>query len=292
MKDANGGLWSSLAPHGAVALLVGSLTGSLVVLSACEKGGGGDPDVELQPLPYGKPTQKLGVINDPATGTVSGQRVLVSGAQVLHEDTFDELGDGSGRNRMYVQDSALEPPPYGGMLVFQPQFSPPTLRVMPGDVVDLAGPWERFALPRDTPRPIPEMSGARVTFRFDPVNPVVAHPMTILQLLDDAESYRWLSMLVTLEDVAVLSLSGITRPPDYKKGDKAAVGRASVSLFAKGGISTNEQPKITNELFDLGTFVYEHPLANQDRLKRITGIMTLFGSFNIAPRSADDIVLQ
>lgn len=60
--------------------------------------------------------------------------VHASGLAIVAIDRFDETGDGALGN-YYVEDAYDDPPPYSGITVFEPSFSPPDLRLAQNDVV-------------------------------------------------------------------------------------------------------------------------------------------------------------
>ena len=64
--------------------------------------------------------------------------VSLAGLRIVAIDSFDETGNGSTGN-YYAQDACATPAPYQGMTIYAPSFSPPDLRLFPGDVVDLFG---------------------------------------------------------------------------------------------------------------------------------------------------------
>jgi hypothetical protein len=95
----------------------------------------------------------------------------------------------------------------------------------------------------------------------------------------DYESARqWLGMMVTIENAeleAPYESSSGRYTVGFNSGNAALMGR--------------DIPSISNELFDLKTD--GPPLAEGQVIKSVTGIVTYFYSFHIAPRSAADIVL-
>jgi hypothetical protein len=190
-------------------------------------------------------------------------------------DTYDETGNGA-IGTVYVQDNVPAPAPqYAGTSLFDPSFSPPDLRVQPGNVLDITGVYEEFIGPSSFIFPecetLPQIAGSAV-FRFDgevPA-PVVLNP-------GDLDSYvgarAYESMLVTVKNVTLtgsLTTSGT---------------RASATVAVPtGGTIWN----ISNELFDVGG---QFPLTQGQTFASVTGIVTYFGSFNVAPRSVADFHL-
>jgi hypothetical protein len=165
--------------------------------------------------------------------------------------------------------------------VFDPGFSPPDLRVVEGDVVDMLGALTEFPGPSSVPfdfcRTLPEFSGA-LSLRFEggPLAPVTI-PVTELASYESAR--KWFGMLVTIEQVTLLE-----DPYD------PASGRYSIRIDAGDpSLMDSDIPQITNEHFDLKNDV--PGLVAGMTLKSVTGIITFFFGPHIAPRSKADVVL-
>ncbi len=212
--------------------------------------------------------------------------VTCTGLRVVAVDDFDETGTGQAGG-VYVMDWGGAPGPYQGLQLFKPAHSPPTYRPFLGDIVDVSGVYEKFQIPNlsflDPTWKTPQLTGATMSLRLDGGGPEAAAPMPLQDLWLYGTGWKWLSMLVTVENVTLAGKVTV---------DKA--GRASATLtFPDGGSppATPEgqlalaTPTITNELFDLAAV----PLAQGQTLKRVTGIVTLFNGFHIAPRSAADL---
>jgi hypothetical protein len=214
-----------------------------------------------------------------ACASIPAEReVAVTGVTVMAVDRYDETGEGAFRN-VYVQDTLLAPEPYSGVTVYSPGYSPPDLRVVAGDVVDLAGSFEEFAGPPGSSpfkycRTLPEMKGT-MALRFEGVvlEPVVIEPK-VLGAYDTARPY--FGMLVTLKDVVLAC-------DPYEKG-----GRFSIGFSVGEDLPCQDLPSISNELFDLKGAAPS--LAKGQTLASVTGIVTFFYDANIAPRSAADVV--
>lgn len=208
------------------------------------------------------------------------KHVSITGATVIAVDRFDETGDGALGN-IYIEDALPDPTAFSGVTVFAPSFAPPDLRLFAGDVADLIGDYDEFPGPSSSPfsfcHTLPEIGGA-MTFRFDThhVTPKLI-PITDLRSYDTAR--QWLGMLVRVENI---KLAG-TGSPDAKH-------RCAIALDVGGGISQGDQPKISNELFDVDC-TPTTKLTVGTELKSLTGVLTYFYSFSLAPRSADDLVL-
>lgn len=200
----------------------------------------------------------------------------LAGLRVVAIDRYDETGDGATGN-YYAQDACATVGPYQGMTIYAPSFSPPDLRLFPGDAVDLLGNLMEFPGPTSGPFPycrtLPEVGGT-LTFRFELGPNISAHTIP----LDDLKTYetarQWLGMLVKVENVTIAG-----KPYDSN-------GRYSASILVGGNILQLDIPAISNELFDLKNL--GPPLDDGVSFKSVTGIVTYFYGFKIAPRSADD----
>ncbi|MBX3128666.1 MAG: hypothetical protein KF718_18230 [Polyangiaceae bacterium] len=255
-----------------------------LALAACGDGKPGD----LARIP--PPTSevrgdgaRLSDLNDPAKPRPpQSSEVYVTGVTVLEVDRYDETSNGSSSGNIYAQDLPVagEHLPYSGITLFNVSFSPPTLRVAPGDVVDIRGAYEEFPGPASSPfedgKTLPEIVGGTISLRFEGQSPP---PRTIA--LEDLANYQtgrqWIGMLVRLENVVAQS-----------PGFKATSGRFSVRLDVPG-MTGNALPAINNAFFDLeGSGL---PFAQGTTYKEIIGVVQYFYSFTISPRSAADIVL-
>ncbi len=253
----------------------------------CGGGGFGDPPSEPPADEYGA-CARFHEIVGPATwvnpdDTMSAgcasppdKHVCVSGMVIVAIDRFDETGEGQIGN-YYVQDAGDDPPEYGGMTVFRPTFTPPDLRLFEGDVVDLNGLFTEFLGPTAGKfgqcRTLPEVSGT-MGFRFDGSRAVEPKVISVLDLKSYETARQHLGMLVKIENVTLTD-----------DGANSS-GRYTAPLDVGGGISAADVPKISNELYDIEA---EGPALTQGgTFSSITGIVTYFYGFKIAPRSAAD----
>ncbi|KYF61389.1 hypothetical protein BE11_38520 [Sorangium cellulosum] len=203
------------------------------------------------------------------------RRAHVTGATLVAIDRFDETGEGAHGNH-YVQDLADEPVAYSGITVFQPAFSPPDLRLVPGDVVDLSGMLTEFLGPSSGRfgdcRTLPEIGGT-MSFRFEdrPARPIRVP-------LDDLKRYasarRYIGMLVRVEGIK------IARDPS------SSGGRYTASINVGAGVPAADVPSLSNELYDLEA--EGPPLAAGASFRSVTGVLTYFYGFKIAPRCPAD----
>jgi hypothetical protein len=201
--------------------------------------------------------------------------VHASGLAIVAIDRFDETGDGALGN-YYVEDAYDDPPPYSGITVFEPSFSPPDLRLAQNDVVDADGVLTEFLGPTSGRfgkcKTLPEIGGT-LSLRFDgtPTTPKVI-PVADLKSYETARP--WLGMLVTLEDVVLAN------------DPTSSGGRYAADINVGGGIEQSDVPRISNELYDLEG--EGPPLAEGTQFSRVTGIITYFYGFKLAPRSPAD----
>lgn len=277
-----------------IALAFGSLAAVAMTTSAC---GGGNGDAHAIPLAsaYGEGARLPEIIPqptwlDPTDEDSEGcsypadRSVYLTGLTVVAIDRYDETGEGATGN-YYVQDTyALEryepvqgePREAFGMTVFDPSFTPPDLRIAEDDVVDFSGVFMEFAGPTSGRFPycrtLPELGGTMV-FRFEGGEP---EPTTVpLDGLRGYESARpWLGMLVRVENVQIAG------------APSESGGRYSASLNMGAGVPANDVVKLSNELYDLKN---EGPTLDAGAtFSAVTGVLTYFYGFKIAPRSPAD----
>lgn len=262
----------------------------LVFLLGCSgtgSGGAGDPPSKPHANELGdgsRVTSVLGpaswasktdAMSEACSGKPADHKVYITGVTINAIDAFDETGKGA-RGNFYVQDAVAEPTPYSGVTVFAPSFSPPDLRLAPGDVTDVLGVLQEFSGPSSGPFPycrtLPEIGGT-MSFRFEngEVEPTTI-PLSDLKAYETARP--WLGMLVRVENVTIPIAPSVSG------------GRFSASIDVGGGIEAGDVPHISNELYDL---VKDGPFIGEGTtFKSVTGIVTYFYGFKIAPRSPAD----
>ncbi|MFO0591801.1 MAG: hypothetical protein U0441_29910 [Polyangiaceae bacterium] len=213
--------------------------------------------------------------------------VYVTGVSIMAVDRFDEVADGALGN-VYVQDTKDNPGEFEGMTVFDPGYSPPDLRVARGDVLDILGVYSEFMGPTSglfgKCKSLPEISGT-ATFRFEG-STTPAKKIALADIYGYAKARRYLGMLVTIENVT------IGADPVSSNSALPTGGRYTTDLDHSNidttGVDVGDYPKISNELYDV---LNDGPvLAKGDKFKSITGIITYFYGFKIAPRSPEDFV--
>lgn len=233
--------------------------------------------------------------------------VQTSGQVITAIDEFDETGTGA-RGNFFVQDVDTGPAPYAGITVFRPSFSPPSLKLAAGDVVDFSGTLMEFSGPTTNKfaqcRTLPELAGT-LSFRFDGFPPTI--PVVQLATLKSYEEGRaWIGSLVAIEsdgnaiviadaptcsdEVAEAACTANQSCTWSSSGEvcRTKSGRFAPTINMGAGVSPADVPAISNELFDLESMT--PPLREGAKLRRVVGIITFFFSFKIAPRSAEDIV--
>jgi hypothetical protein len=271
-------------PRLAVALALAAVT------AGCGGGGGGDPPTKPAANEFGS-CSRLADVNgsaeawlDPLDTMSEGcskvppeERVCVSGATLIAIDRFDETGRNAVGN-YYVEDTE-EDADYSGVTVFAPAFSPPDLRLAEGDVIDMLGLRSEFLGPNVGKfggcRTLPEITGT-LSFRFDSKSPLTPKVITVADLKSYSSARKHLGKLVKVENVK-LSSDGVN-----------ASGRFTADLDVGGGVDAADVPRISNELFDIEN---KGPALRADgTFSSITGVVTYFYGFKIAPRSAADFV--
>jgi hypothetical protein len=254
-----------------------------------------DPPAPYDANPLGN-GQRIADIQSPssqahqqALSNANGTNVDVTSVVVSWIDTFDETRDGKSKGTVYIQDVGSTAP-YAGISLYQPNYVPASLRPQPGDVLDVTGPYQElknigtaiFGNTPDgkTPLTLPQLAKPVGQFRYEFRSP---DPVTIqLSDLDQAtylKGRQWEGMLVTVNDVTI---SGPTpAPPSPTTRVTYFIGQGD------GGGITLTSPEISNELYDLKNT--DFPAGTH--FKSVTGIVTWFYSYHIAPRSADDLVV-
>lgn len=266
----------------------------LVLLAASCGGpgeGGGDEGVKAGVPPAAGKDKRIRQIADPKSPDKANdlQDVTVSGAVVVAVDQFDETANGKGAGTIYVQDldATPESSAYSAISLFSPSFIPGNLRVNAGDVLDLHGTYQETKTIGPTVTfapgaPLPQLSRPIATFRFD-AKVLPAHDIDINDLKKYETGRKWLNMLVRVKNVTV-------QRDAFSDG-----GGSRISAALLPG-STGEKcdqpfepegkaPVLVNELMDLNPL----QIKKNTRLKSVTGIVTYFCNFHIAPRSPADI---
>jgi hypothetical protein len=271
---------------------------AIALTCGCSDGGGGDEPSQPVKSVLGKGqrvSEVLGPadwlnpkdVNSVSCNVPADRTVLLGGLTVMAHDQFDETAKGALGN-LYVQDTTKDPGEYQGLTVFGAAYTPPDLRVARGDVLDFFGVLSEFIGPSVGAfggcKTLPEMSGTG-TFRFEG-SPTPAKVIKLQDILGYANARRYLGMLVTLENVTIAS------DPAASDDTLPTGGRYTAEIDRTGadttGVDPADYPKISNELYDLKN---QGPkLAKGTKLKSVTGIVTYFYGFKVAPRAPDDFV--
>jgi hypothetical protein len=226
-----------------------------------------------------------------------GSNVDVSSVMVSWIDTFDETKDGKSRGTVYIQDIGSQAP-YSGISVYEPSYVPASLRPLPGDILDFSGPYQEVTqigtAVFTSPETLPQLAKPVGTFRYECPSCSVfcdssnncfqsMDPVTI-QLSDidgTAAAYptgrKWEGMLVTLKDITVGAGQNVSNRVTYIMGQ----GDAAIDLSAAA---------ISNELYDLRDSADPLGYPAGTHFSSVTGIVTWFYSYQVAPRSKTDLV--
>ena len=227
---------------------------------------------------------RLAQVQDPKSPDYHpSDNASMSSLVVTWLDSFDETMDGKSKGTLYVQDVGSTSP-YAGIGIFQQSLVPASLTVLPGDVLDFQGPYQESvgigSAVFNTGTFLPQLYKPVGTFRYEftPPSPVV---ITVDDLLENgtkldasfASSRKWLGMLVTLKDVTVA-------------GGTVSSNRVQYLLEEPDGGVAPAGPSITNEHYDLKSTEFK----SGTHFSSVTGIVTWFYSFHVAPRYPADLV--
>ncbi|MFO0757653.1 MAG: hypothetical protein U0359_14245 [Byssovorax sp.] len=272
-------------------------TAFAAVLPAC---GGGQGDQPSKPAAdeFGTCARLAGTIGeasweklDDAMSTSCklppDRSVCISGVTIVAIDRFDETKDGKSSGNFYIEDGATadDPADFSGVTVFRPSFSPPDLRLAEGDVADFTGTYQEFGGPSTFVFPycrtLPELSGT-MSFRFDNNLPLVPHNIKSDDLKSYVSARKHIGTLVRVEGLTLAAAGKF----DSSKH------RWTAAIAVSGSIEQTDQPSVSNELFDIDAAITAKtapPFNAGTTFKAITGVITYFGGFHLAPRSPADI---
>ena len=227
----------------------------------------------------------------------------ITNAVVTWLDKFDETRDGKSAGTLYIRDVGPNHV-YGGIGIYEPNFVPASLDPLPGDVLDFAGPYqEANSIGSAVFNPhtfLPQLYKPVGTFRYEfaadfPTTWTTPQTVQLSDLNENsgtngattdgnfAHARQYMQMLVTVNDVYVSKGSSASGGQGfrvtYPLGTCADV--TSKTCFPTSGA------QISNELFDLQSTDYQAGA----HFASVTGIVTWFYSFHIAPRTKADLVL-
>jgi hypothetical protein len=256
----------------------------LLLIAGCGSSEAGDPHKDLgppNPLGDGK---RIAQVTDPTLPDhpASLSDVNISAAVVTAIDTYDETGRGA-RGTIYIQDINSQAP-YSAIGLFSPTFVPGDLRVAPGDVLDFSGQYQENgnvgSAKFDPGELLIQLSRPIGKFRFEyrPPEPAV---IDLNDLATFATGRKWQNMLVTVKNVTLLS------DPTTDSAGRIGSGcdpQGTCSAVILGDPSNKKSPTISNELYAV------KDLKAGMKFSSVTGIVTYFFKFHIAPRSAADLV--
>ncbi len=297
---------------GALLASVALAAGVIGLAGACNGTGAGDTGdkiVKPKPSVHGQGELVSDVVGDATwysdTDLMSqscklpaSKNVNFTGQVIVAVDRYDETGNGQTGN-IYIQDVpevGADPVPYSGMTVFGAGFTPPDLRVFEGDVVDTFGSYDEFIGPSvgyfGNCKTLPESSGT-ISFRYEngyrPAAAIVpggTDPARWAPVKGYKNARKWLGMLVKFENVSLPNAAKCDSKCPRMNCDQC---RYSLDIDIGGGVAGSDGLTVDNELFDLKN---DGPtLAPPVTVKSITGVLTYFYGFHLAPRSAADIEL-
>jgi hypothetical protein len=235
-----------------------------------------DPAAPYQPNPLGNGLRVADVQNPKSPAYAPNANVDLTSLTVLWVDTFDETQDGKSQGTVFVQDIGSTAP-YSAISVYQPSFVPADLRLLPGDILDFVGPYQEVASigsahfsPGQT---LPQLAKPVGTFRYEYQAPP-PQPIQLGDLDDYATGRKWEGMVVTVHDV-------------YAIAPTSSGGRVTCTLAVSPDAGTNVNTvSMSNEEYDLKST--DFPPGTH--LKSVTGLVTWFFSYHIAPRTPADVV--
>lgn len=255
----------------------------MILLVACGSRKG-DPHSVTEPDPLGqglriREVQAPGAM--PPSSAMANTTVDVTSAVVTGIDTFDETMDGKSRGTIYLQDQD-QAVPLTGISTFSPTFQPSSLRLFPGDVVDIHGSYVELHKLGTTvdfgAAFLPQFDKPAITFRTETTSLPAPAMIPVEDLFSFNTGRKWIGMLVTATNITI-------------EGATASKGRVTYLIDPPANCPPTQcpiagSPAIDNELYDLSATAY----GTGTTFKSVTGIVTFFFNLKIAPRSAADLV--
>lgn len=223
------------------------------------------------------------------TAAANGAVVAITGVAYSWLDTYDETHDGKSVGTVYVQD-AQSSLAYSGASLYEPSYSPASLRLSPGDIIDM--PTATYvadsALSTVTFAPgqyLIQLSEPIITFRFDAFEPIAPTVINLTDLNDFNLGDQWLGMVVTINNVT------------FQSNLENADGRVTAYLTTTDAGIQGGTVELANELFDIATWNGTTAdagggggvIALGHTITSLTGIVTWFEGYQIAPRYPADI---
>ncbi len=235
-----------------------------------------DTPAPYKPNPLGNGLRIADVQNPKSPSYAPNQNVDLTSLTVLWVDTFDETKDGKSLGTVFVEDVGSTAP-YSAISVYQPSYVPADLRPVGGDVLDFAGPYQEVAgigaAHFAAGETLPQLAKPVGTFRYEYQTPAPTE-IRLSDLDDYAAGRQWEGMLVTVRDVYALSAA-------------SSGGRVTYTLASSPDAGTDVNTvTMSNEEYDLSST--EFPPGTH--LQSVTGLVTWFFSYHIAPRYPSDVV--
>jgi hypothetical protein len=251
---------------------------------ACSSPSGDSPQ-PYTPNPLGSGSRIKDITNPTLPNhPANGATVNISGVAFSWVDTYDETKNGKSIGTVYIQDVASQSP-YSGLSIYEPAYIPPDLRLSPGDVLDFNG-GAYGELPNvgaatfTTGTYLVQLSKPVGTFDYEytPPAPTVMDPTVLTDSTTPAgfqKGLPWTSMLVTVKDVSLGAFSDDTH------------GRNTAPIILGGDGGAALGVSVSNELMEIDLNTY--PAGTH--FTSITGLVTWFFSYHIAPRTPADLVV-
>jgi hypothetical protein len=265
-----------------------AVAASVLVLAACS-GGNGDPPAQVTPdsLGSGSRIRDVGnpnLANHPVDHEPNGPHpnVNITGAALSWIDTFDETMDGKSLGTVFVQDVGSVAP-YSGISIFRPAYVPADLRVAPGDVLDFNGPYEE--LPNigtakfPTGQVLIQLSKPVGVFRYEYKAPDAAM-IDVNDLNDYDKGRQWEGMLVTVTNITLFGF--------HNDGTGRVTSPITNDMTGNGVAISNELMPIVGT-DPVHGIMGDYPPGT--KFSSVTGLVTWFFSYHIAPRSKADLVV-
>ena len=245
-----------------------------LVAWGCSSGGGDLNHLEVNPKPPGNPIASQ---NGEGTRLANDATMIARGVVVVAVDTYDETADGKGVGDVFVQDPVqpgAKGTPYSALRLYRPSKTPPDLALVPGQWVDVKGPFAVFtgppgSTPFDAGMFSSQIANGSMTLVGEGAEPAPVD-LTWDEIKDPKKALPYFSRLVRMKDVPVMDVFSVTRP------------EAPIYSADKNGL------KLTSKFFAV------HSMAGVTKgktLKSVVGILDYFYTPKLCPRSTADIQL-
>ncbi len=272
-------------------LFVPAALAALGALTACSSQSNDAPADAGPPNAFGDGLRIKQVMNPSSPqAAANGAVFAITGAAFTWIDTFDETHDGKSVGTVYVQD-AESTAPYSGTSVYEPSYVPASLRLTPGDIIDM--PTATYSAQSSigsatfpTGQFLIQFSKPIITFRFDAYEPVAPAIINVGDLNAFSTGNQWQGMLVTIQKVT------------FQSNLENADGRVTAYLTTTDAGIQGGTVQLSNELFDVATWNGTTVdagggggvIALGHTITSLTGLVTWFEGYHIAPRYPADIV--